>query len=176
MAPFAVAFNLAVCLFFLASASASAVIARSADELAGLLRRQTSISYGDIPAGCQSSCSSMVSTINSCSSLSCFCTSSVASSFESCVYCSYNLMPTASQRSNGQALLDTYNSACSGTGISSATFRGYYPSTSTTPSGSRSTSPSSSNPFDNMNGASSSANYGIMALLGMAGVAGVLLL
>ncbi|KAJ8522237.1 hypothetical protein ONZ45_g1186 [Pleurotus djamor] len=68
MAPFAVAFNLAVCLFFLASASASAVIARSADELAGLLRRQTSISYGDIPAGCQSSCSSMVSTIN----VSCF--------------------------------------------------------------------------------------------------------
>ncbi|KAJ8517863.1 hypothetical protein ONZ45_g5010 [Pleurotus djamor] len=136
-------FTLVVLLTFVASVTASALIARSANDLGSLFARQSTIlDPDDIPSACRSDCTSIVSQLNSCTTMACLCTTSNGRGLESCVNCLVDLSPSAAMRQQGQSILDNFVTGCSGA-VPPLTVGG---SSSATVSSSASSTPSTSPP------------------------------
>ncbi|KAF8346269.1 hypothetical protein F5887DRAFT_105995 [Amanita rubescens] len=83
-------------------------------------KRQSSsnISLSQFPQQCQSGCATAVNALNTCSSATCLCNTSVDKSLGQCINCSVNADPSLASASSGQQVLDTYNSFCKGTNVS----------------------------------------------------------
>ncbi|KAF9487402.1 hypothetical protein BDN71DRAFT_1514005 [Pleurotus eryngii] len=103
-------------LLLVASVGAVELIARSADQLGQLFARQSPIlDPADIPSACQSQCTSIVNSLNSCTSTTCICTDANARGLESCVNCLVSLANTPSMQTQGQSILDSFVAGCGGT-------------------------------------------------------------
>ncbi|KAL4254191.1 hypothetical protein ABKN59_004588 [Abortiporus biennis] len=84
------------------SASASAAVLSSRD-LHLVTRQNVPIDPSTIPAECQDTCSSIETTLNSCSDASCLCTADVNSALASCLSCA------ATASSDPSTAADTYS-------------------------------------------------------------------
>jgi len=82
-------------------------------------RQSTNISLSQFPQKCQSGCATAVTALNTCSSAACLCNSSVDKSLGNCINCSVNSDASTASISSGQQVLDTYNSFCTGTNVTS---------------------------------------------------------
>ncbi|KAK2459455.1 hypothetical protein APHAL10511_008532 [Amanita phalloides] len=79
----------------------------------------SSIPITEFPVQCQKGCTPAVNALNTCSAATCLCNPTIDSSLGQCISCSVNAEPTASVIQNGQQVLDSYNTLCKGTGVSS---------------------------------------------------------
>jgi len=138
-----VAFITFVSLLFAASWQAAALT--PAQSIEALARRQSTsgIDPSEFPSACQSGCTSILDTIEACTSISCICTSSNRNGFQSCIDCIVNTDPSALQ-SVGQSVLNTYNTDCAGEGVGSLTLGSATGTKSSSPSSTGSTGSSSS--------------------------------
>ncbi|KAF8346270.1 hypothetical protein F5887DRAFT_961056 [Amanita rubescens] len=79
----------------------------------------TTVSLSEFPIQCQPGCKTAVNALNTCSAATCLCNAPVESSLSFCVNCSVNTIPSASVIQSGQQVVDTYNTLCKGTNVSS---------------------------------------------------------
>ncbi|KAI0755533.1 hypothetical protein C8Q74DRAFT_1210594 [Fomes fomentarius] len=97
----------------------AALTTRSRSALAGLLSRQTTgFDPSDIPAQCQSDCSTVVSALNSCVDVSCLCSENTNRGLYTCLECALAIEPDASLLQQGQSSLEDYQSSCKQAGVS----------------------------------------------------------
>jgi len=83
------------------------------------------ISVSDFPTQCQSGCTPAVNAFNTCSSVSCLCTTSVDNSLRDCITCSINAEPgDSSIVSDGENVFSTYNTLCAGSGVKTLSLSG----------------------------------------------------
>ncbi|EIW52594.1 uncharacterized protein TRAVEDRAFT_53037 [Trametes versicolor FP-101664 SS1] len=94
--------------------AASAISTRS--PLAGLLRiRQASFDPSEVPAACQSSCSTISTALTSttCSQdIDCLCSSATSTGLFDCLQCALNLQPDQDVLEQAQESYDEYAAAC----------------------------------------------------------------
>ncbi|TBU45383.1 hypothetical protein BD309DRAFT_718355 [Dichomitus squalens] len=85
--------------------------------LAAIIRRQTGFDPSQIPAQCQSDCSTAVTAINTCTDVSCLCSTSTNQGLYTCLECALSLSPDASTLSQSQESLDNYEETCDQAGV-----------------------------------------------------------
>ncbi|OBZ72946.1 hypothetical protein A0H81_06771 [Grifola frondosa] len=102
------------------TALASTIDSRS--EINEIMKRQAvTVDPNDFPSACQSPCTSVANTFNTCTTVSCLCTNAVSSSLASCFQCSINNSPKSSAASVESTLQQTmtgYVQACNADGTS----------------------------------------------------------
>ncbi|TFK72276.1 hypothetical protein BDN72DRAFT_343396 [Pluteus cervinus] len=94
----------------------------AASVLHPLLARQSD-PLGSIPASCTNDCTTISNALTVCTTTACLCTAANGNSLESCVDCIVNLLPTSAQITQGQAIIDQFNTGCVGTGLTSLTLQ-----------------------------------------------------
>ncbi|KAK7434533.1 hypothetical protein VKT23_020141 [Stygiomarasmius scandens] len=104
----------------------------------------TTLDPSQFPSQCQTSCTTIINSLNNCDSESCICSSDNAKGMESCVNCLVSIAPdSASLQSEGKGLIDQFNTECSSFNIPSISIS---PSGSSSDSGSSATGSASSAP------------------------------
>ncbi|KAF5367919.1 hypothetical protein D9758_004366 [Tetrapyrgos nigripes] len=124
----------------------------------------SSLDPSQFPSQCQSSCTTIINSLNGCTTDSCICTSDNASGMSSCVNCLVNIAPDSdSLKSEGQNLLDQFNAECASFNLPSLAV-GSTPSASSggsaTPTGSHSLAASS--PTSSKNATASGGQSGLI--------------
>jgi hypothetical protein len=81
-------------------------------------RQSTALDPTTFPAQCQRTCTPIINTLNTCNTrtptqqLSCLCTSSNGSALKGCLDCLVSVLPSQSQVTQAQSVLDTFNTNC----------------------------------------------------------------
>ncbi|KII84854.1 hypothetical protein PLICRDRAFT_45673 [Plicaturopsis crispa FD-325 SS-3] len=100
-------------------ASQVAAVAVGGSPIDGLLRRQsTTLDPSSFPAACQTTCTSIINTLNSCTTLACLCTNANGQALEGCLDCTANTAPTSAVITQAQTVLDQFTEECSQGGVS----------------------------------------------------------
>ncbi|KDQ52510.1 hypothetical protein JAAARDRAFT_40111 [Jaapia argillacea MUCL 33604] len=110
----------AVALLAAASAQASVLAARSPfAPLHALSSRQTTgLNPADLPAQCQTQCAAIVAVLNTCTTISCLCSTTNDQSLANCVDCIYAAGgSTADLQTQAQAILTSYAQECAAGGV-----------------------------------------------------------
>ncbi|KAF7977955.1 hypothetical protein HWV62_2045 [Athelia sp. TMB] len=131
-----------------------ASIPASSSALLALVKRQTGTN-SNIPAQCESGCTSIFTTIDNCVGTSCLCTAKNIAAYQSCINCvvadSNGAQASEQAAQNG---IDELNAECAGQSVASLTIA--------TPGAA-----STGNPLKT-NGDSSNAAMGVAGLVGLA--------
>ncbi|PIL34682.1 hypothetical protein GSI_03462 [Ganoderma sinense ZZ0214-1] len=77
--------------------------------LAALLKRQSTLDPSQIPPQCQSQCTGVVNSLNTCTDLTCLCADAVNKGLYNCLECALSLTPDASLLSQAQSSLTHLN-------------------------------------------------------------------
>ncbi|KZP10327.1 hypothetical protein FIBSPDRAFT_858669 [Athelia psychrophila] len=147
-----------------------------ADAIASLGRRQPGISPSDLPAACQSGCTTILTTITSCNSnitsgLACICTSANVASLQSCVNCIVSSSSlSAAEAEEGSSLIKSFNAECVGKGIASLTVSSASASATGSTTGSAAGAAGTSSPLKVKGAAGANAGLGMVGLAGLAAV------
>ncbi|KAF9793130.1 hypothetical protein BJ322DRAFT_100723 [Thelephora terrestris] len=103
---------------FVAAVSASNLEQRSPfHAFSSLAARADIIDPSVIPDKCKSSCSTIVSSVNSCASVECLCTNKNGQSLKTCVDCLVKEDGTSTSTATGQSTLDSFVSSCQAAGV-----------------------------------------------------------
>ncbi|KAM5545603.1 hypothetical protein V8D89_000641 [Ganoderma adspersum] len=89
----------------------------NASPLAALLKRQSTLDPSQVPAQCQSTCTPVINSLNTCTDLTCLCADTVNKGLYNCLECALSLQPDASLLSEAQSSLTQYEQACTQGGV-----------------------------------------------------------
>ncbi|THU96811.1 hypothetical protein K435DRAFT_778368 [Dendrothele bispora CBS 962.96] len=95
---------------------------RAATDIVVRQDDSSALDPSQFPSQCQSSCTTIISSLNGCTSESCICTSDNAKGMESCVNCLISIAPdSTSLKTEGQSLIDQFNTECASFNIPTIT-------------------------------------------------------
>jgi len=83
-----------------------------------LARQNSSIDPSELPAQCQSSCTTTINLFSSCTQPTCLCTNTNGEEVAACMDCLVSVKGSDPQ-GNAQGAINDFNQACAGTGITS---------------------------------------------------------